>query len=150
MNRQADQKKANDRHSRDQEFMVGQQVMAHKFFLKLGPSWIPGTIVGRNVPLSYVVQVNGVQVWKRHTEHLQEMGDTPVEEQAETRSDDQIPIDESESFPVTSDVEGDTTTQPFDAQSNSPEPSSSQTNQPTAVSNRYPSRTRKPPKHYRN
>ena len=30
-----------------------------------------------------------------------------MEEQTETRSDDQIPIDESESYPVTSDVEAD-------------------------------------------
>ena len=88
--------------------------------------------------------MKGEKVWKRHIEHLREVGDTSVEEQTETRSDDQIPIDESESYPVTSDVEADTTSQP---QSNPSELSSSQTNQPTAVSHRYPRRIRKPPKH---
>ena len=56
--------------------MIGQRVMIHN--LRPGPTWIPGTIVGRNGPLSYVVQVKGEQVWKRHIEHLREMGDTPV------------------------------------------------------------------------
>ena len=148
MNRQADQKVAHDRHSRDREFMVGQRVMVRN--LRPGPSWIPGTIVSRNGPLSYVVQVKGEQVWKRHIEHLREVGDTPVEEQTEPRSDDQIPIDESVSFPVTPDVEGDATTRPTDVQSNSPEPSPSQTSQPTAVSHRYPCRICRPPKRYRN
>ena len=128
--------------------MVGQRVMVRN--LRPGPSWIPGTIVSRNGPLSYVVQVKGEQVWKRHIEHLREMGDTPVEEQTEPRSDDQIPIDESESFPVTSDVEGDATTHPTDVQSNSSGPSPSQTSQPTAVSHRYLRRIRRPPKRYRN
>ena len=63
-----------------------------------------------NGPFSYVIQVKGEQVWKRYTEHLQEVGDRPVEEQPETRIDDRTPIDKSESFSVTSYVEGDTTT----------------------------------------
>ena len=64
--------------------MIGQRVMVHN--LRPGPTWIPGTIVGRNGPLSYVVQVKGEQVWKRHIEHLREMGDTPVSD---------IPVDET-------------------------------------------------------
>ena len=96
--------------------------------LRTGLSWIPGTIVGRNGPLSYVVQVKGKQICKRHVDHLREVGDTLVEEQTETRSNDEIPIDESVSFPVTSDVEGYTV--PSDAQSGPSEPSPSRlTNQ---------------------
>ena len=46
-----------------------------------------------------MVQVKGEQVWKRHTEQLREVGDTPVED-----SDDLAPVVETESFPVTSDA----------------------------------------------
>jgi len=154
-NKQADQKVAHDHHSRDRQFMVGQRVMVCN--LREGPSWIPGTIVGRNGPLSYVVQVKGEQVWKRHIEHLREVGDTPVEEPIGTRSaTDQPPLDESESFPATSDTEGNATTQPSEAQLDSPEQSSSETstspvtNQPTVATRRYPHRIRRPPKRYRN
>ena len=75
VNKEANQKVTHDQHSRDREFMIGQRVMARN--LRPGPKWIPGTIVGRNGPLSYVVQVEGGQVWKRHIEHLREVGDTP-------------------------------------------------------------------------
>lgn len=153
-NKQADQKVTHDQHSRSREFMVGQRVMVRN--LRPGPSWIPGTIVERNGPLSYVVQVKGEQVWKRHVEHLQEVGDTPVEEPTRDRDDtNQPPVDESDSFPVTPDTVGDTATQPSDAQLDSPELSSSQTatspvtNQPTEVPHRYPRRIHRPPKRYR-
>ena len=46
-----------DQHSRIREFMVGQRVMVRN--LRPGPSWIPGTVVGCNDPLSYVVEVKG-------------------------------------------------------------------------------------------
>ena len=77
-NKQADQKVTHDQHSRDRAFMIGQRVHMMVHNLRPGPTWIPDTIVGRNGPLSYVVQVRGEQVWKRHIEHLREMGDTPV------------------------------------------------------------------------
>ena len=68
-NKQADQKVPRDQHSRDREFMIGQRVMVCN--LRSGPTWIPGTIVGRSSPLSYVVQAKGgEQTWKRHVEYL--------------------------------------------------------------------------------
>ena len=58
-NKQANQKESHDQHSRDRKFMIGQKVMVRN--LRPGPTWIPGTIVGRSGPLSYVVQVKGEQ-----------------------------------------------------------------------------------------
>ena len=52
--------------------MIGQRVMVRN--LRPGPTWIPGTIVGRNGPLSYVVRVKGEQVWKRHSEPFSRNG----------------------------------------------------------------------------
>ena len=150
VNKQANQKVTHDQHSRDREFMIGQRVMARN--LRPGPKWIPGTIVGRNGPLSYVVQVEGGQVWKRHIEHLREVGDTPVGdipvEEIPNQNTDQPPIDE-ESYPFTSEASG--TTQPPDEQLNPSELPASRTvtNQSTQVPHRYPKRVRRPPKRYR-
>ena len=132
--------------------MVGQRVMVCN--LRQGPSWIPGTVVRRNGPLSYVVQVKGEQVWKRHIEHLRQVGDTPVEEPTRVSDNNQPPVKESDLFPVTPDTVDGTTTQPSGAQLDSPELSSSQTatspatNQPTTVPHRYPHRIHRPPKCY--
>ena len=100
--KQAEQMVSHDQHSRNREFMIGERVMVRN--LRPGPTWIPGTIIERSGPLSYVVQVKGEQTWKRHIEHLREVGDTPVEQTVEPKSSTDLPpIDESESFPVTSD-----------------------------------------------
>ena len=34
--------------------------------LRAGDKWVPGTIMERIGPLSYLVQVAGIQMWKRH------------------------------------------------------------------------------------
>ncbi len=47
--------------------------------IRAGQAWIPGTVIKRTGPLSYVVQVAG-KLWKRHIDHLREMGDTPMQE----------------------------------------------------------------------
>ena len=59
--KQAEQKANHDQHSRTREFMIGQRVMVRN--LRPGPTWIPGTVVERSGPLSYIVQVRGEQAW---------------------------------------------------------------------------------------
>ena len=153
VNKQANQKVTHDQHSRDWEFMIGERVMAHN--LRPGPKWIPGTIVGWNGPLSYVVQVEGEQVWKRPIEQLRDVSDTPVGdilvEEPPNQNTDQPPIDE-ESFPITSEASG--TTQHPDEQLNPSELPANRTvmNQPTSVSHHYPKRVHmhRPPKRYHN
>ena len=151
VNKQANQKVTHDKHSQDQELMIRQRVMARN--LRPEPKRIPGTTVGRNGPLSYVVQVAGEQVWKRHTEQLREVGDTPVGgipvEETTHQNTDQPPNDE-ESFPITSEA-GDTTQPPSEQLNPSELPASrTLTNQHTSVSHRYPKRVCRPPNHYRN
>ena len=73
--KQAEQKRQHDLHAKKRDLFIGQRVMVRN--LRPGPRWIPGTVVERNGPLSYLVQVNGNQMWKRHIDHLQEMGDSP-------------------------------------------------------------------------
>ena len=46
---------------------------------RVGPIWMPGTVVGRNGPLSYLIKVNGGQLWRCHINQLREQEDTPRE-----------------------------------------------------------------------
>ena len=66
--KQAQQKADHDKRARSRELYVGQPVMARN--LRLGAPWIPGVIVERLGPLSYRVQVESGQIWKRHLDHL--------------------------------------------------------------------------------
>ena len=57
--------------------------------LRPGEKWVPGTIIERTGPLSYLVQVTGGQTWKCHIDHLKQMDDSPQQEQTtETASND--------------------------------------------------------------
>ena len=49
---QAGQKKSQDEHSRERTFFIGQRVMARNY--RAGSVWMPGTVVERNGPLSYL------------------------------------------------------------------------------------------------
>ena len=44
--------------------------------------WIPGTVIERNGALSYLVQIAGDRVWKRHLDHIREMNDSPCMEES--------------------------------------------------------------------
>ena len=82
--KQADQKLQHDQHAKPRELFLGQRVLVRN--IRPGQAWIPGTVVERNGPLSYLVQVSGNRLWKRHIDHIREMNDSP--QQLETGSDD--------------------------------------------------------------
>lgn len=54
-NKQASQKQQHDTHSQTREFFIGQEVMVKN--LRPGPAWIPGTVVQRLGPVSFLVEV---------------------------------------------------------------------------------------------
>ena len=43
-----------------------------------GTPWVPGVVVEKLGPLSYLIQVETEQLWKRHMDHLRVLRDTPV------------------------------------------------------------------------
>ena len=53
-------KAMHDLHAKAREFLVGQRVMLRN--LRDGPKWVPGVVIGRQGPLSYVVQNTGGEV----------------------------------------------------------------------------------------
>eukprot|EP00731_Ephydatia_muelleri_P025536 Em0017g619a len=67
------QKAMHDLHAKAREFLVGQRVMLRN--LRDGPKWVPGVVIGRQGPLSYVVQNTGGEVWKRHVDQIGEVGE---------------------------------------------------------------------------
>ena len=74
------QKAGHDRHSYQRELHVGQIVMAKN--LRPGAAWVPGVVVERVGPLTYLVQVDDGGLWKRHIDHLRERSGT-IQEAAE-------------------------------------------------------------------
>ena len=71
MSQQAAQKSQHDQHSRARELCVGQRVLIRNY--RPGEDWVPGVIVERRDPHSYMVKVANGQVWHRHIDQLKEM-----------------------------------------------------------------------------
>ncbi len=65
---QAQQVQHHDQHAKSPEFAAGQEVMARNF--RPGSKWVPGTIKERLGQLTYLVQVQTGDCWKRHVDHI--------------------------------------------------------------------------------
>ena len=80
--KQAGQKKAHDEHCRERTLFIGQRVMAKNY--RAGAGWLPGTVIERNRPLSYLIKVSrGQLLWRRHIDQLKEVDDIPSEHSSE-------------------------------------------------------------------
>ena len=64
------QKTQHDLHSREQGFVLGQQVWVRN--MQEGPCWVPGVIAGIHGPVSYEVRVVSGTVWRRHVDHIRD------------------------------------------------------------------------------
>ena len=73
LEKQAKQKEKHDPRTKGREWHVGQSVMVRN--LRPGPNWVPGVIVERAGPLSYVIETEDKQIWRRHVDQLKELGD---------------------------------------------------------------------------
>ena len=130
--RQAQQKTDHDRRARSRELHVGQQVMARN--LRQGVPWVAGVIVERLGPLTYLVQVDTGQLWKRHLDHLRVRGDQPV-------SEDTQPQDSEWNF-----AESPEPPSPLETSRRPNAPTSSSSARP--INRRYPQRQRQAPNRY--
>ena len=133
---QSKQKDQHDQHAHNREFTIGDKVMAKNF--RPGQPWVPGTIVHRQGPLSFSVDLGNGQVWRRHIDHLRARGDGPVQPEpvdTEHNESDDIP------FPV-DDPECDRTDNSSSTPTESTTPS---TSSELVTTSRYPTRDRRPP-----
>ena len=68
LRKQQVQKSQHDQHARERVMEVGNTVMVRN--LRPGEAWVPGVIVKRLGPVSYLVDVGEGRTWKRHIDHL--------------------------------------------------------------------------------
>ena len=66
--KQANQKSHHDAHLRERDISVGATVLA-KDFLHKG-LWLPGKVLERFGPCSYLIQLEDGRQWRRHINHL--------------------------------------------------------------------------------
>ena len=129
--KQAKQKFSHNQHSKPRELFIEQRVMVRN--LHPGDKWVPGTIIERNGPLSYLVQAAEGQTWKRHIDHLRQMDDSPQEEQmAESNNDTETLIRIPPSQTASNTEPSNNNSTPAVTES-------------TQVTRRYPQRVRGPP-----
>ena len=84
MSHQAAQKSQHDQHSRARELCVGQRVLVRNY--RPGEDWIPGAVIERQGPHSYMVKAANGQVWHRNIDQLKEMKDS-LQEMSQTSTD---------------------------------------------------------------
>ena len=129
---QAKQKKCHDAHARSRDLCLGQRVYARNY--RPGSKWVPGTLVARRGPLSFVVQVHDGIQWHRHVDQLVQSPDSPQD--FEDSSQPFEPISSS------SDSQTDRESTNADAQVDSTD---TRSESPTSPPRRYPLRNRRPP-----
>lgn len=64
---------------------VGQRVVAKD--QNSAKPWVPGTIEKLQGPVTYLVCLDTEQLWKRHNDHLREVGDSTAETAPTTDAD---------------------------------------------------------------
>ena len=82
MDRQSLQKGHQDQHCHDRSWYVGEHVMVRN--LRPGLAWIPGVVVERLGPVTYLVDVGHDQIWKRHSDQLQSIAEKPPSQAVDT------------------------------------------------------------------
>ena len=161
-NKQAYQKQYSDHNRQTREFTVDQKVMIHNF--RDGDKWVSGKIVDQLGPVSYLIQCNSGELWRRHVDHIhdiivsQELPPEP-EQPNESILPDQNnvdPTDDTSSFsdmPVvtTDDVQAEPSHSPSEISGTETETADTTDTEtvPAAVSTpRYPKRSVQPPDRY--
>ena len=124
--KQAEQIIHHDHHAKERQFQIKDKVMVKNFCSD--PTWIPGVIIQKLAPLTYLVEVQGGLKWKRHIDHIKSLGSKKVSEPNNSENTD-TDQESSDYHPPT------------------PEQTMPELNQEQGTP-RYPSRNRQPPQRY--
>ena len=146
LEKQAQQKQQHDRRAKTREWEVGQSVMARN--LQPGPNWIPGVVVERAGPLSYVIKTEEKQLWRWHVDQLKALGDGISLEASTEDSEQDYPT--STTVPVEEHTEMNGNIEIAETADTAAETDSSNTSQLSVGESlvpmsRYPTHNRKPP-----
>ena len=66
--KQSEQKAYHDQHSRERSISLGQSVMVLN--LRPGPKWLPGEVINKLGPLTFLVKLSSGIILKRHIDHI--------------------------------------------------------------------------------
>ena len=126
-----------DQHAKERSFSLTQQVLVRNF--RPGATWIPGVIIRKLGPITYLVKVQDKLCWKRHIYHIRSCGDNLTPSTVGPPVDGSLDLEDDYSFPVRSNPQENI---PPDNQVSTSQVSSSTTHSPD---HRYPHRERHPP-----
>ena len=69
LGKQTTQEQQHNQHAKTRTFNVGQAVMAHNY--RPGNKWVPGILKKQLGPVTFLVETEQGQIWKRHIDQLQ-------------------------------------------------------------------------------
>lgn len=96
--KQAQQKGYHNRGSHPRQLTAGQVVWAQN--LRKGPHWRKAVVSDGLGPVTYLVQLDGGQLWGRHIDHLRVGSEAPVEEGADQDGAECFPGNVSKNDPL--------------------------------------------------
>ena len=113
-----------------------------------GPDWVPGVIAQKMGPLTYLVDVSGGRLWKRHVDHIKDHL-RPITVSDDGKIDMDVPETPEPRELEGGDATGSTPETDTPADSTDPTPTV-ETNSPdtSTESRRYPDRQRRPPNRF--
>ncbi|XP_034549867.1 uncharacterized protein K02A2.6-like [Notolabrus celidotus] len=77
--KQAKQKEGHDHHARERQLMPEDRVYVKNFSSNSTQQWLPGVILKKSGPVSYVVKLTDGRVFRRHQDHVRLCHDTGSE-----------------------------------------------------------------------
>ena len=143
----AKQKQRHDEHSKERNFKTGDTVWARDF--RGSTKWVSGIIIQSIGPVSYMIQLQDGQVWKRHVDHVRQRVDnqdisTRLPDVQPTVESPWVTYPEQRSLPCNSEPPQTEQSQVTNTPQNTPNSPES----PTPAPRRNPPRNRKPPRRF--
>lgn len=146
------QKSSFDRRSRSRSFVEGDRVMVRNF--RSGPDWVPAVVIEVLGPVTYIVETDYGQHWKRHVDHVKSWMNRSVTE-SNPDSDDTISdvgvVPDENAGNHSDPPESDESATDENRHSTTPETGTSEVASPPetqAEGRRYPMRIRQPPNYF--
>ena len=102
--KQAQQKKDHDVHTKQRYFQIGSSVLAKNF--TSSPTWLSGTVLACLSPLTYSIQLDDGRIWKRHIDHMLKDGENRKHDEVAPTADDWVygmPFEDEPMVPVAED-----------------------------------------------
>ena len=162
LDKQSQQKSAHDRRSRSRAWIAGDRVMVRNHHE--GPDWIPATVMEVIGPVTYLVETDRGQRWKRHADQIKDwLSPAPRVTQETENSNSEVDTDTFETASEVSSPGTDPNMEdpadsslpeepragtPENPETPTEETSPPDTEQSSILPRRYPTRARQPPHRY--